>query len=109
MQFIFDELEKAMKREGVKDSDLYDWEKADLSTATTTTSTAQYRSTHDMKMARSDANTHSSHDKHEIKKQEHVLQQNKLNKVEGGVSCVVFAFQINYSYSHIYIKAIRLF
>ena len=75
-----------MEREGIKKSDLYDWEKTptDLSTATTTTSTAalQYHSTPENKMAKSDANTQSSRDKHE-KKHEHVLQQNKLNKVEG--------------------------
>ena len=87
VQFILKQLEKAMEGEGVKDSDLYDWEKTptDPSTATTTTSITalQYRSTPENKMQKSDANTQSSHDKHEKKKNEHVLQQNKLNKVEG--------------------------
>ena len=76
-----------MEREGVKENDLYDWEKTptDLSTATTTTSTAalHYRSTPENKIPKSDANTQSSRDKHEKKKHEHVLEQNKLNKVEG--------------------------
>ena len=81
-----------MEREGVKDNDLYDWERTltDLSTATTTTSTTalRYHSTPENKMQKSDANTQSSHDKNDMKKHEHVLQQNKLNKVEGIVLCL---------------------
>ena len=85
VQYIFEQLEQAMEREGVKDVDLYDWEKTstDLSTATTTTSTTaiQYHSTPEK--IKSAGNTPSSHDKQEMKKHEHVLQQNKLNKFEG--------------------------
>ena len=85
-----------MEREGVTDNDLYDWERilADLSTATTTTSTTalKYRSTPENKLQKSDANTQSSRDKHEMKKHEHVLQQNKLNKVEGIVFDSILLF-----------------
>ncbi|XP_028395965.1 uncharacterized protein LOC114519972 [Dendronephthya gigantea] len=86
-QFIFELLEKSMEREGVKNDDLFDWEKTttDLSTATTTTSTTppQYRSSPENKIQHSDGGTESSgDDKNEKKKQDHVLQQNKLNKDE---------------------------
>lgn len=91
LQFIFEQLDKSMEREGVKNDDLFDWERitTDLSTATTTTSTTglQYRSSPENKIQQSDGGTGSSgDDKNEKKKQDHVLQQNKLNKVEGSVS-----------------------
>ena len=91
-----------MEREGIKDTDLFDWEKTttDLSTATTTTSTAalQCRSTPENKIQnveRSDDITQSSREKRERKKHEHVLQQNKLNKIEGktsGKDVIIFLF-----------------
>lgn len=79
-----------MDREGITDSDLYDWERSsnDVSPVTTTSTTAfLYRSTPPENkipnVEKSDVPTGYSYHQVDDEKNEQVYEQNKLNKAEG--------------------------